>query len=309
MAKSAPKLNRRPPHPLQTLRFATGLTREACGDIADLTASTVQNIELGKAPLYLENAELIEAYTGCSALRLLELQEQWKDGKLKTRAELVALNGRPFTSETYDAYKATPIPTEDRERAIEDIRTRIDLILGGLGERSHDFRAAYRRMSQFTIKERERAVLSNAEIEQRGQSKAMVETKQTTLAQLAKEEFLKGSGLYKKTLSKRYKPSTKVNVSIEEFPSWMWPKRNMELMLLTTPNLQTDITFLWRLSFPDKQQYTLRAQGVRWVKMEPTSLSQELFNEIIRPDRTEDVDFKKWSELRRKLSRKKRPKT
>ena len=164
-------------------------------------------------------------------------------------------------------------------------------------------------MSQFTIKERERAVLSNAEIEQRGQSKAIVETKQTTLAQLAKEEFLKGSGLYKKTLSKRYKPSTKVNVSIEEFPSWMWPKRNMELMLLTTPNLQTDITYLWRLSFPDKQQYTLRAQGVRWINMEPTSLSQELFNEIIKPDRTEDVDFKKWSELRRKLSRKKRPKT
>lgn len=309
MARSAPKLHHRPPHPLQTFRFVTGLTREACADIADLTASTVQNIELGKAPLYLENAELIEAYTGCSALKLLELQEQWKNGKLKTRATLVTLNGQPFTPETYEAYKATPIPAEDRERAIEDIRTRIDLILGGLGERSHDFRAAYRRMSQFTIKERGRAALSNAEVEQRGQSKAIVETKQMTLAQLAKEEFLKGTDLYKKTLSKRYKPSTKVNVSLEEFPSWRWSEKNMDFMLLATPNLQTDTTFLKRLSFPDKKQYILRSQGVRWVNIEPTSLSQELFKEIIKPDRTEDVDFKKWSELRRKLSRKKRPKT
>jgi hypothetical protein len=38
-------------------------------------------------------------------------------------------------------------------------------------------------------------------------------------------------------------------------------------------------------------------------------LSKEVFKEVIRPDRTEDVDFKKWYELRRKLSRKKRPKT
>jgi hypothetical protein len=114
MAKSASKPARRPPHPLQTFRFVTGLTREACGKIAELTAATVQNIELGKAPLYLENAEMLEAYTGCNSVRLLELQQQWKDGKLKARAELVTLDGQPFTSETYVAYKALPVPKADK---------------------------------------------------------------------------------------------------------------------------------------------------------------------------------------------------
>lgn len=307
MAKSAPQQVRRPPHPLATFRFITGLTREACGKIADLTAATIQNIELGKAPLYLENAELLEAYTGCSALRLLQLQEQWKDGKLKTRAELVTLDGTSFTPEAYEAYKATPIPAEDRERAIEDITARIDLILGGLGERSHDFRAAYRRMAQFTIKERERVALSDAEAEQRGQSKATVESKQMTLAQLAKEEFLKGTDLYKKTLSKRYKPSTKVHLSIEEFPSWHWPKKAMDFLLLADPNLQTETTYLWRMNFPDKKQYVLRAQGIRMVKLGTASLTQEVYKEIVRPDREADVDFRKWYELRKKLARRKRP--
>jgi len=308
MAKKSSKPVRRPPHPLLTLRTIAGLTREACADIADLTASTVQNIELGKSPLYLENAELIEAYTGCSALRLLELQEQWKSGKIKTRAELLTLEGGPFTPESYEAYKAIPIRAGDRERAIKDICTRIDLILGGLGERSHDFRAAYRRMAQFTIRERERAGLSEAEIEQRGQSKANVESKQMTLAQLARKEFVKGSDLYKKTLSKLYKPSTKVDLSIEVFPSWPWPTKTRDLMLLMEPNLQTETTFLWRMNFPDKKQYIMRAYGFRSVNIGPSSLTRELLQEIVRPDRDTDVDFKKWYELREKLSRKKRPK-
>jgi len=305
MAKFSSKSVHRPPHPLQTFRFVTGLTREDCGKIAELTAATVQNIELGKAPLYLENAEMLEAYTGCNAVRMLELQQQWKDGKLKARAELVTLDGHPFTSETYEAYKAIPIPAKDRERAIEDLCTRIDLILGSLSDRPHDFRAAYRRMVQFTINERKRCGASDAELEQRGQSKATVETRHTTLGELAKLEAISGNDLYKNELSKRYKPSTKVDVSIEKFPSWPWPLKQIDFMLFVDPNLQTGECTLWRMNFPDKKQYVLRTAGIHSAKMGFTSLSQEFWKEMNKLGGFGQPELAMWRDVREKLGRRK----
>ena len=304
MAKKSCKPARRPPHPLATFRFVTGLTREACGKIAELTAATVQNIELGKAPLYLENAEMLEAYTGCNSVRLLELQQQWKDGKLKARAELITLDGQPFTSETYEAYKALPIPPEDRERAIKDLSTRIDLILGSLSDRPHDFRAAYRRIVQFTVNERKRCGASDAELEQRGQSRATVESLHTTLGELAKGE-IGGDPLYKAELSKRYKPSTRVDVSIERFPFWPCPAKQIDFMLFLDPNLQTGECTLWRMNFPDKKQYVIRASGINSAKIGFTSISQEFWKEVNKLGVLGQKDLARWQEARSKLGRRK----
>jgi DNA-binding XRE family transcriptional regulator len=305
MAKSSPDKTRRPPHPLATFRFITGLTREACGKVADLTAATIQNIELGKAPLYLENAELLEAYTGCNAVRLLEAVREWKDSKLKKRADLVTLDGQPFTAESYTAYQAAPIPAEDRERAIEDLCTRIDLMLGGLADRPHDFRAAYRRMVQFTVNERKRCGASDAELEQRGQGKAVVETRNTTLGELAKEDVISKNELYKNELSKRYKPSTKVDVSIEKFPFWPWPAKQIDFMLFLDPNLQTGECTLWRMNFPDKKQYVIRSAGIRSAKMGFTSLSQDFWREMNERRTFGQEELAKWNDVREKLGRRK----
>jgi DNA-binding XRE family transcriptional regulator len=305
MAKSSSDKTRRPPHPLQTFRFVTGLTREACGKVADLTAATIQNIELGKAPLYLENAELLEAYTGCNAVRLLEAVQHWKEGKLKKRVDLVTLDGQPFTAESYAAYQAAPIPAEDRERAIEDLSTRIDLMLGGLADRPHDFRAAYRRMVQFTVNERKRCGASDAEMERRGQSKATVETRHTTLGELAKEDAIGKNELYKNELSKRYKPSTKVDVSVEKFPFWPWPAQQIDFMLFLDPNLQTGDCTLWRMNFPDKKQYVIRSGGIRSAKIGFTSLSQEFWREMNKVGKFGRAELAMWQDVRTKLGRRK----
>ncbi len=305
MANSSPDKTRRPPHPLATFRFITGLTREACSKVADLTAATIQNIELGKAPLYLENAELLEAYTGCNSVRLLQAVKAWKDGNLKKRADLVTLDGQPFTAESYEAYKAAPIPAEDRERAIEDLCTRIDLMLGALADRPHDFRAAYRRMVQFTVNERKRCGASDAELEQRGQSKAVVETRHTTLGELAKEDVIGKNELYKNELSKRYKPSIKVDVSIEKFPFWPWPAKQIDFMLFLDPDLQTGECTLWRMNFPDKKQYVIRTAGIHSAKMGFTSLSQDFWREMKERHVFGSKDLARWSNVREKLGRRK----
>ena len=307
MAKSPSKSVHRPPHPLATLRFVTGLTREACGKVADLTAATVQNIELGKAPLYLENAELLEAYTDCSAMRLLEAVQQWKDGKLRGRADLVTTSGGSFTSETYDAYISKPIPEVDREKAIKDLCTRLDLILGGLGQRSHEFRAAYRRMVQFTIRERKNSGVNDAELTARGQSHAKVESWKTTVAGLAKVEAIAKNDVYKNEITTRYKPGTRVNVSIEEYPCWPFINSKLDLFLLMDPHLQTGTTKQWRINFPDKKQYVVQTSSINSANMGFTSLSKEFWSEMEKHKGFNESDMKVWSDLQQKLRRRKGP--
>jgi hypothetical protein len=308
MAKSSPDKTRRPPHPLATFRFITGLTREACGKVADLTAATIQNIELGKAPLYLENAELLEAYTDCSAMRLLEAVQQWKEGKLRTRAALVTVAGQPFTTESYEEYRSKPIPPESVEKAIKDLSTRIDLILGGLAGRSHEFRAAYRRMVQSTIKERRNSGVTDAELMARGQSHAKVESWKTTVAGLAKEETVAKNDVYKNEIAKRYKPGTKVDVSIEEFASWPFGGPNLDLFLLMDPNLQTGRTKLWRMNFPDGKQYVVRADSIENAQIGTTSLANAFWGEITQRGKMERNEWMAWTDLQSRLQRRKRSK-
>ena len=308
MAKSPPDKTRRSPHPLATFRFITGLTREACGKVADLTAATIQNIELGKAPLYLENAELLEAYTGCNAVRLLEAAQQWKDKKLKMRAELVTVAAQPFTAESYEEYRSKPIPPESVEKAIKDLSTRIDLILGGLAGRSHEFRAAYRRIVQSTIKERRNSGVTDAELEARGHSHAKVESWRTTVAGLAKEEAIAKNDVYKNEITKRYKPGTKVTVSIEEFPCWPFMGAKLDLFLLMDPNLQTGTAKQWRMNFPDKKQYTVRTAAINSANMGFTSLSTEFWNQMQNRPRFDEKDLNVWNDRQQKLRRRKGPK-
>jgi hypothetical protein len=305
MARSTAVANRRIPHPLQTLRFITGLTREACASIADLSTSAVQNIELGKSPLYLENAELLEAYTNCHALHLLDQIAKWRNGELKQRADLFTLKGEPFTEETFAAYQAEPLPAEDRERAIEDIRTRVDLLLGALAGRPHAFRAAYRRMVQFTLQELERTGLTQTDLLARGQQQARVETRQTTVGKLAKDQEIGGHGAFKKEIAPHYPPETPVMMSIETFPSWPRADSNRDFWLLSDPNLRTGTATLKRMNFPDGKQHTIRHDVILGQDISFTSFAGAFWAASREQAKMDRKDFELWQNHRRSLSRQK----
>lgn len=305
MASSTAAKNRRVPHPLQTLRFITGLTREACAKIANLSTSGVQNIELGKSPLYLENAELLEAYTNCHALHLIDQIAKWHNDELKQRADLFTLQGEPFTEESFAAYQAEPLPAEDRERAIEDIRTRVDLLLGSLAGRTHEFRAAYRRMVQFTIQELERTGLTQTDFLERGQQHARVETRQTTVAGLAKDKDISMHETFKRDIAPHYPPKTPVMMSIESFPSWPRADSNRDFWLLSDPNLRTGTATLKRMNFPDGKQHTIRHDVIIGQDISFTSFAGAFWAASQKKPKMDRKDFDLWQSRRRSLSRQK----
>jgi transcriptional regulator with XRE-family HTH domain len=298
-----PKTTTPIPHPLRTFRDITGMTRQQCANIADLTPSTVQNIELGKAMLQLDNAELLEAHAGVSATLLLALQRQWSDGNLKKQAELRTVAGEPFTTQSYEGYKATPVSEESKQRAIKDIQTRMDLILGGFGDRYHDFRAAYRRMVQFTIRERRRSGLTESEIVESGRRHAEVESRVMTVQQLAKIETVGKNQVFTDEIAKNYSPTTKVQVSIERFPSWPFPPKLQGLWLMLNPLAQSGTRTLWRMNFPDKKQYVVYTDLIQRAGMEDTSLASEFHKAFDESGSLEREEIKRLGQMHANLNR------
>jgi len=292
-----------PPHPLRTFREIADMTRQQCAIVADLTPSTVQNIELGKAMLQLDNAELLEAYTGVSATHLLALQRLWSNGTLtKKQAEIRTVDNEPFTAKSYEAYKARPVSDEAKRIAIEDIKTRIDLLLGGFGDRHHDFRAAYRRMVQFSLNERQRAGLTEAEIVESGRRHAEVESRVMTVQQLAKIQDVGTNQVFTDEIAKNYNPSTKVQVSIERFPSWPFPPKLQGLWLMLNPLAQTGKRTLWRMNFPDKKQYVIYTDVMQRSGIEHTSLESEFHRAFDESGSLSRDEIKRLSQMRANLN-------
>jgi transcriptional regulator with XRE-family HTH domain len=293
-----------PPHPLRTFREIADMTRQQCAIVADLTPSTVQNIELGKAMLQLDNAELLEAYTGVSATHLLALQRLWSNGTLtKKQAEIRTVDNEPFTAKSYEAYKARPVSDEAKRIAIEDIKTRIDLLLGGFGDRHHDFRAAYRRMVQFSLNERQRAGLTEAEIVESGRRHAEVESRVMTVQQLAKEKDIGTHEVFTNEIAKHYNPSTKVQVSIERFPSWPFPPKLQDFWLMINPLARTGIRTLWRMNFPDKKQYVIYSDLIRATGMERGSIDAEYHRAFDETGSLSREEIKRLGQMRTNLNR------
>ena len=293
-----------PPHPLRAFREIADMTRQQCAIVADLTPSTVQNIELGKAMLQLDNAELLEAYTGVSATHLLALQRLWSNGTLtKKQAEIRTVDNEPFTAKSYEAYKARPVSDEAKRIAIEDIKTRIDLLLGGFGDRHHDFRAAYRRMVQFSLNERQRAGLTEAEIVESGRRHAEVESRVMTVQQLAKEKDIGTHEVFTNEIAKHYNPSTKVQVSIERFPSWPFPPKLQDFWLMINPLARTGIRTLWRMNFPDKKQYVIYSDLIRATGMERGSIDAEYHRAFDETGSLSREEIKRLGQMRTNLNR------
>jgi len=255
MATSRLQKHRRPTHPLMVLRNTLGWNRETCAQAAVTTAATVQNIERGKAPLQQEAAELLEAETGCNAEYLLHAARLWENNQLPPgRVELIDITGKPFTYERHEAYQRQAIDEETRDTAIADIKTRADLLLGGLAPRSHKFRSTYRRLIRLLNAERIRSGISDPEMVERASLRAEAENRTMTLQEIASEPDVTRSPTWDAEVVETFGPKTKVPVVIERFPFWPFADRLGDDEKFINPDRLSGERVVWRITLPDRRQ-------------------------------------------------------
>jgi hypothetical protein len=245
------------------LRTTLGWNRETCGQAAITTAATVQNIERGKAPLQQEAAELLEAETGCNAEYLLHACRLWERDLLPPgRVELIDITGKPFTFERYEAYQRQAINDETRDTAIADIKTRVDLLLGGLAPRSHKFRSTYRRLIRLLNAERGRSGISDPEMVERARLRTEAENRIMTLGQLAAEPDVVHSPLWEHALIKKFGAKRRVPVVIERFPFWPFVDRMGDDEKFINPDRLSGQRTIWRITLPDKRQLAINCDKI-----------------------------------------------
>lgn len=112
-------------HPLARLRKACGWTREDAARVAGISAASVQNIELGRAPISEDAALRIEAATGCMASSFM------RDG-----GSPLGTNGAPYEERTFQSYLGACSAQEGQVDAVAaEILSRIKTLLSCSGDK------------------------------------------------------------------------------------------------------------------------------------------------------------------------------
>lgn len=112
-------------HPLARLRAICGWTREDAARVAGISAASIQNIELGRAPIPEDAALRVEAATACKASSLMD----------KHGAPLL-IDGRPYERKTYNSYlDASTAKPEKIDAAAADLEFRLKMLLASSGNR------------------------------------------------------------------------------------------------------------------------------------------------------------------------------
>ena len=150
-------------HPLVALRAACDFTREQLAAIAGTTAASVQNFELGRAPVPIDVVQRIEAATGCRAASLV-----------KAGSRPQSLGGQPFTRARYQSWlAASNDAAKNIEEETEEIAFRIKMILAAAGDR---YLYVVRRLDHFLEAIKQDSEISNAALLVEERKNAPVET-------------------------------------------------------------------------------------------------------------------------------------
>jgi len=193
-------------HPLAGLRAICGFTREDVAKIAGITAASVQNIELNRAPMPLDAARRIEAATGCLATSLMN------KGSVAT-----CLDGRPYTRSIYTNYQDASIATPEHVvDAIADLQFRLQTLLAASDKK---FLYVTRRLGDVIETVLQEAEVSMPALESIARSKASFPTKEMTVSQL--QEEIGDSPVWQQWIQTHpISPKSKCNVIDECYQSW-----------------------------------------------------------------------------------------
>lgn len=211
----------KPVHPLEKVRDILGLTRERLARMGGVKTATVQNIERGRAPMTAHLAQLIEANTSCSAVWLLQASHDFrKDPDLADRVP-IDLEGKPLTEERYERYLKEQISDEGAALCVADLSRRLAMLLGGLRDRPHAFRSAYRQIVYAFDEIRQSTGLSDEGIEATVMQSATARQYEKTLGELMAEPDFAAPGFWEKEgLVEKYGTDAKVSVHEETCPWW-----------------------------------------------------------------------------------------
>jgi len=257
------------PHPLAQLRATLGWTREQCARETGIPAPTIQNIERATASLTWEQARLIDAVTGCHGLDLSHKAEMWRMvfrmqpptlEKAARNPELAAkyapmdLDGHAYSKAFYDKYCLEPISPQTREKAVEDLNTRIKLLLGPLAKEPRKFRRAYRHLAQVFDDEKNAAELGDLDIAEYAQRFGKASQGQLTVAELDKLRGISTDAEWHEIKkAKNLQPDDVIQIVVEEQPHW--PNRNAMTNADSKSMLICDFALgtrrVWRMVLPD----------------------------------------------------------
>ena len=191
-------------HPLAGLRAICGFTREDVAKIAGITAASVQNIELGRAPMPEDAARRIEAATGCRASSLMEKQ-----------STVLRLDGKPYTHQSYLNYQKSSTATlEGVEAVCADLQFRLRTLVAASAEGK--FLYVARRIGDALDAVLNEAGISMESLESVERHSASVGVQEMTVAQLQQE--IGDSPIWKKKLATHPQPATgKCKVVLESY--------------------------------------------------------------------------------------------
>jgi hypothetical protein len=246
--------------PLGKLRSLIGWTRQECANYASVSLASLQNYERGFAPLPLEVARALESTCGVNAEHLYEQSKIWHESRGKTKPQNpVTMGGNTYHADTFKNYCSARLSSHDQAKAIKDISTRVNLLLGALGEKPHLFRTAYRALVQNLDGLLKQTGLSVAEMSEFASQGAKVEEMEWTLGELGAEpEIAQSPDWIKADLMKKFGILDKVKIQKTEFDFWpadiVFFPQDQEVM---TPDWILCKRHIWRITLPDQSLLTI----------------------------------------------------
>jgi transcriptional regulator with XRE-family HTH domain len=208
----------RKPNGVAVVRKATGLSQQKFGTALGVTKATIENIELGRAPVSPELADAIGAFTGAVP---------WT---ISSDAGPRDFNGKPYSAESWKHWREYQFDDEQIEELAEMARDHLFVLLeaaardtpgirGSPGlHRSHVFRSVMLEFNRFIFAQRDKHQLESPINRLMQDNFSATQEGETTVGKIRAE--LHHAPQWKANEKPEWKPSTKVRYklqSISEF--------------------------------------------------------------------------------------------
>ena len=213
------KKSARKPNGVAVVRKATGLPQQKFGTALGVSKATIENIELGRAPVSRELADAIGAFTGAVP---------WT---ISSDAGPRDFNGQPYSAESWKHWREYQFDDEQIEELAKMARDHLFVLLeaaardtpglrGSPGlHRSHVFRSVMLEFNRFIFAQRDKHQLESPINRLMQDNFSTVQEGETTVGEIRPE--LQGSPQWKANEKPQWKPSTKVRYKEQSIPEFV----------------------------------------------------------------------------------------
>jgi transcriptional regulator with XRE-family HTH domain len=209
----------RKPNGVAVVRKATGLSQQKFGTALGVSKATIENIELGRAPVSPELADAIGAFTGAVPWTIL------------SDAGPRDFNGKPYSAESWKHWREYQFDDEQIEKLAKLARDHLFVLLeaaardtpglrGSPGlHRSHVFRSVMLEFNRFIFAQRDKHQLESRINTLMQDNFSTVQEGETTVEKIRAE--LLNAPQWKANEKRQWKPSTKVRYKEQAIPEFV----------------------------------------------------------------------------------------